>query len=141
MQQTETYKLSLIEIDDTFSPDPLNQNTLKVEGALSAEAAQRASGDAALGSRLTALEGHRIAVGVYTGTAVGNDSVTCSHVKLGFTPTIVIVQDSNGYTNMGAKGCSLCAVEIEEGGFKARNSAGTGHFNYDKRAYSYCAIL
>lgn len=39
MQQTTTYKLNLIETDDVFSPEPLNQNTQKVEAVL-ADAAQ-----------------------------------------------------------------------------------------------------
>ena len=39
MQQTTTYKLNLIETDDVFSPEPLNQNTQKVEAALSDAAA------------------------------------------------------------------------------------------------------
>ena len=54
MQQTTTYKLNLIETDDVFSPEPLNQNTQKVEAALSdaaaalaAESRARQSADAA----------------------------------------------------------------------------------------------
>ena len=43
MQQTTTYKLNLIETDDVFSPEPLNQNTRKVEAALSDAAAALAS--------------------------------------------------------------------------------------------------
>lgn len=35
MQQTGTYKLNLIETSDTFSPNPLNENTEKLEKALS----------------------------------------------------------------------------------------------------------
>jgi len=41
MQQTKTYKLNLIETSDTFSPDPLNENTEKLEAEVSAEAAAR----------------------------------------------------------------------------------------------------
>lgn len=54
MQQTTTYKLNLIETDDVFSPEPLNQNTQKVEAvladaaqALADETAARQSADAA----------------------------------------------------------------------------------------------
>lgn len=43
MQQTTTYKLNLIETDDVFSPEPLNQNTQKVEAALSDAAAALAA--------------------------------------------------------------------------------------------------
>lgn len=39
MQQTDKYKLNLIEKTDTFSPDALNENMEKVEGSITAEAA------------------------------------------------------------------------------------------------------
>ena len=35
MQQTEKYKLNLIESSDPFLPDGLNQNTLKLEEVVS----------------------------------------------------------------------------------------------------------
>ena len=47
MQQTQTYKLNLIETSDTFSPAPLNENMEKVEAGISAEAAARAAETAA----------------------------------------------------------------------------------------------
>ena len=47
MQQTTTYKLNLIETSDAFSPEPLNQNTRKVETALADGAAALAEETAA----------------------------------------------------------------------------------------------
>ena len=47
MQQTTTYKLNLIETDDVFSPEPLNQNARKVETALADGAAALAEETAA----------------------------------------------------------------------------------------------
>ena len=44
MQQTETYKLNLIETSDTFSPAPLNENAQKLESALTAARAEAAAG-------------------------------------------------------------------------------------------------
>ena len=35
MQQTETYKLNLIETSDPFSPQALNENTQKLEEVVS----------------------------------------------------------------------------------------------------------
>ena len=63
MQQTKTYKLNLIETSDTFSPDPLNENTEKLEAEVSAEAAARQSSDAALEARVTVLEARRFVAG------------------------------------------------------------------------------
>ena len=48
MQQTETYKLNLIETSDTFSPAPLNENAQKLESALTAARAEEAAARAAL---------------------------------------------------------------------------------------------
>lgn len=47
MQQTNRYKLNLIDKADTFSPDPLNENTEKLEAQLAAEAQARAAADSA----------------------------------------------------------------------------------------------
>ena len=51
MQQTEKYQFNLIERDDDFSPDPLNENMEKAEAALTD-----------LSARV------RIVAGTYTGT-------------------------------------------------------------------------
>ena len=93
MQQTETYKLNLIETSDTFSPDPLNQNTQKIEEVMSAETAQRAAETAALDNRVTALELHKVAVGTYTGNATTTSKTQT--ISLGFAPRVVLVQRPN----------------------------------------------
>ena len=54
MQQTTTYKLNLIEMDDVFSPEPLNQNARKVETALADGAAALAAETAARKSAVAA---------------------------------------------------------------------------------------
>ena len=96
MQQTKTYKLNLIETSDTFSPDPLNENTEKLEAEVSAEAAARAAGDAALDQRVTVLEGHKIVSGIYIG-----DDANQRVFPLGFTPKIVLVQYGGNVPVMG----------------------------------------
>ena len=99
MQQTNKYKLNLIEKDDTFSPDPLNDNMEKVEGALkaetgarqaadAAEAQARADADAALDRRIQTIEAHKIVFG-----SANNTSTTAN---LGFTPLLLYVTNGNG---------------------------------------------
>ena len=99
MQQTNKYKLNLIEKDDTFSPDPLNDNMEKVERALereaaarqaadAAEAQARADADAALDRRIQTIEAHKIVFG-----SANNTSTTAN---LGFTPLLLYVTNGNG---------------------------------------------
>ncbi len=99
MQQTNKYKLNLIEKDDTFSPDPLNDNMEKVERALEREAAARqaadateaqarADADAALDRRIQTIEAHKIVFG-----SANNTSTTAN---LGFTPLLLYVTNGNG---------------------------------------------
>ena len=56
MQQTETYKLNLIETSDPFSPEPLNKNMEAVEAQLAAVCGEFAAADAGLSAQLAALD-------------------------------------------------------------------------------------
>ena len=102
MQQTNKYKLNLIEKDDTFSPDPLNDNMEKVERALEAEAA-------ALDQRLQAIEAHKIVFG-----SAGNGSTTAN---LGFTPLLLYVTGMNGAIWIHKDYHPYSGLYIVEGGF------------------------
>ena len=83
MQQTEKYKLNLIESSDPFLPDGLNANTQKIEDVL----AEKMEGPVTdLAQRVTALEAHRFFVGTYTGTGVNG-----AFIELGFTPIAIFV--------------------------------------------------
>lgn len=119
MQHTEKYKLDLIEKDDTFSPDPLNENMKKVEGALKAEAAARtaadaaeararAGADAALDRRVSVLELHRCVTGVHAGSGF---------VDLGFTPLAVFAISSHGNAFV-VREQEMSGLKIVEGGFE-----------------------
>ncbi len=82
MQQTEKYKLDLIETTDPFSPDALNANTRQVEEVLA-----RADGElAALDQRVIKLENCRIMMGNYIG-----DNEADRLIDLGERPAAVVV--------------------------------------------------
>lgn len=89
MQQTEKYKLNLVERDDVFSPDPLNENMEKVERALESEAAARAAADAALDQRLQVFEARHVAIGTYAPALEPLD------IDLGFEPKAVLFLATN----------------------------------------------
>lgn len=155
MQQTAKYKLNLIEKSDTFSPDPLNQNTQKVENALSAATAHADAGDkaeaaarAALAQRVTALEAHKMVVGTYTGNGSTTDGQT---INLGFTPAAVLLCTyATGKFHMlteenpiivNSMGTILHYVEIVEGGFWTRTGDPFGIWNAKDAKYHFIALV
>ncbi|MDE6260550.1 MAG: hypothetical protein K2M42_06775 [Oscillospiraceae bacterium] len=87
MQQTKTYQLNKIDMDDTFSTAPLNENMDKLETALSLM--EGANG--ALGRRIAALEKLKIAVGSYTGSGSAESPAA---VQVGFRPKAVLIQEA-----------------------------------------------
>jgi len=110
MQHTISLNLNLIEKDDTFSPDPLNENAEWSENAgyltgvaVRAEAHARdalAERVTALNQRVTVLEAKKIVAGTYSGT--GKEQT----ISLGFTPFAAMIcspSASQGY-------CDLLAV-------------------------------
>lgn len=125
MQQTEKYKLNLVERDDVFSPDPLNENMEKVEGALEAARAE----DAALDQRLAVLEARRIVTGTYR-----PESSQGNMIQLGFAPKMVIVICSSriGYCIEG----SSQYVSLREDGFYVGSD-----LSHTSITYGFLAIL
>lgn len=136
MQQTQTYKLNLIETSDTFSPAPLNENMEKVEAQFSAEAAARQSGDAALSQRVTVLEGRKIVAGTYTGDGINEGQF----INLGFTPIAVFVQCTVGAW-LGVAAIPKRPVAIKSGGFTASAGGGGLEMNGNGVVYGFLAIL
>ena len=135
MQQTDTYQLNLIETSDNFSPEPLNQNTQKLEQALSAETAQRTAADAALDSRVTALELHKIAYGTYTGNRINRT------FQVGFTPqAVLIICERNSLCGLAYTGqpSTAPAISIITGGFSVASSASV---NSTSLEYQYMAFM
>ncbi len=80
MQQTETYKLNLIESSDPFSPQALNENTQKLEEVVSEKLGE-------MDQRVTVLEAHKFACGSFQ-TPSDNGPLV---VELGFTPKAVFI--------------------------------------------------
>lgn len=70
MRQTEKYQFNLIDPEDKFLPDPLNENTEKTEAALNSCA--------------------RIAFGTYVGTGTFGKETPCT-LTFDFEPKLVMV--------------------------------------------------
>ena len=74
MQQTETYKLNLMEGSDTFSPQPINENMEKLEAALE--------------------DRPKVALGSYVGSGIyGVNSPNT--LTFGFEPKLLVVSSGN----------------------------------------------
>lgn len=82
MQQTETYKLNLIETSDPFSPQALNENTQKLEEVVED-----------MDRRIQVFEAQKIVVGSYT-TSVGYNF----SYDLGFHPKLVLISAAGSLT-------------------------------------------
>ena len=93
MQQTEKYKLNLIESSDPFLPEGLNQNTQKIENAMAAHEAKLDGQVSAIVQNL-GIHGHnaRIAWGSYTGTGISGQDKP-SVFSFGFAPVVMWVND------------------------------------------------
>ena len=98
MQQTETYKLNLIESDDPFSPEALNDNARTVEAALvaKADAAQLARVEGSVETVSTAVP--KFACGSYSG-----DSTKNRKIELGFMPKMVYLGGFMGFCKQSSK--------------------------------------
>ncbi|MCI8699145.1 MAG: hypothetical protein HFF29_08595 [Oscillospiraceae bacterium] len=136
MQQTNKYKLNLIEKTDTFSPDPLNDNMEKVERALEAETAGRSAADAALDRRLQVFEAHHVAVGTYTPQ---KDKVT--NVDIGFSPSMILIHALGTTDTCGVlmAGHDHPNGKITSNGFQIGAAGSGGNINYFYM-YAYIAF-
>ena len=145
MQQTNKYKLNLIEKDDTFSPDPLNDNMEKVEGALegvtvhadagdAAEAQARADADADLDQRIQVFEAHHVAVGTYT-----PQKNTVTNVDIGFSPSLILIHALGTTDTCGVlmAGYNHPNGKITSNGFQVDAAGAGGNINY---YYNYVYI-
>lgn len=124
MQQTDNYKLNLIETSDTFSPNPLNDNMEKVEAAMDG-----------LDQRIAAIEIHQLKVGTYS----AQDNLI---VNVGFRPKFVIIHATNNTSFSGL----LAPTEfsqpgfITDTGFQLRYSGDNIAINRTNYSYIYIAF-
>ena len=133
MQQTQTYKLNLLETSDAFSPSPLNENMEKVETKLAALDGTAADHE----TRITALEVKKMVVGTYAGN--GSYGKGSQGIELGFSPLALIVCGYN-YTSVALRGSPNSQLEITETGFVAHNGSNGMHFNNYPSIYNYIAF-
>ena len=135
MQQTERYKLNLIESSDPFLPDALNANTQRIEDVLIDKMEGTLN---AFDSRVAALEAHKFYVGTYTG-----DGARPQVIDLGHTPVAVCMTniDSNGYTALWTFTGGACSfLSIVEGGFQV-SSGYMFDLNVANRTYYFFAFV
>ena len=131
MQQTEKYKLNLIESSDPFLPEGLNANTRKIEEVLKG---MEDGPLAEMDGRVTALEAHKF----YVGTYIGNGP-TPRIVDLGFTPMAVCVGavSSSDHAHWAFTGASeSTTLSIVEGGFQVGNTV-MSSLNGNGQVYSF----
>ena len=131
MQQTEKYKLNLIEAGDPFSPTPLNVNAQATEDGL-----------AALDGRVAVLEAKKLVIGSFTGNG------STQTIELGFTPFFVLVYNFNVGSNHAFatpdraasgtdNGYHRDCLRVVEGGFFIRLASS---MNTSGTSYNYLAI-
>ena len=152
MQQTQKYKLNLIESSDPFMPEGLNQNTQKVEEVLAAQEAANdqkvaavagqvtalgAASDqklAEMNQRVTVLEGHRCFVGSYVGDGTNN-----RFINLGVTPLAVIIPGMCDNPFLLGKGLINNGHGIVDNGFVVSNN-GSYSPNYPRGDYMFLVL-
>ena len=77
MQQTNTYQLNLVESTDTFSPQPINENTEAIDALFKTQ-------------QLSIEACAKMAVGSYTGTGTSGAAAP-NTLTFGFTPKVLLV--------------------------------------------------
>lgn len=105
MQQTETYKLNLIDTSDSFSPQPINENMETLETALGG--LQSAVDAAVSGSA-------KIATGSYTGSDTFGKSKP-NKLSFAFKPQILLILRSTSALH-STYGASLMLIRPNAAG-------------------------
>ena len=136
MQQTEKYKLNLIESSDPFLPEGLNQNTQKVEDAMIAHEEKVKGSLDAFGARVTALEARRFFVGTYTGTGEPT-------VDLGFTPLAILVffGDPTRFYFTCAGASESSSLSIMENGIRGGSCGAMSNLSTKGSVYTFLAFV
>ena len=110
MQQTEKYKLNLIESSDPFLPDALNANTQRLEEVVSGHLED-------MDQRVTVLEAKQFAYGSFRVPSMG----AATDVPLPFKPVAVLVVESEYNSWLSVQGAeSGVGPHLQEHGFQAQ---------------------
>lgn len=131
MQQTEKYKLNLIESSDPFLPDGLNQNTLRLEQVVSQHLED-------MDQRVTVLEARHFAYGSYPGThSPSSAQFTTQFIPLPFKPKAVFTDvpapyNTNEYSafSVDLEGGEHPYLQLLDNGFMVKgrpNNIGINH--------------
>lgn len=130
MKQTKNHKLNLIEMSDTFSTGPLNENMEAIDGALKAASDTAA----AISSRVVALEAKHIVVGTYRGPSTGStNGIT---ITLGFKPRAVMIGgEVNGLIVNAIGDVNGGSASLTDDGFRV-----VGMYASANRSYNYIAF-
>ena len=144
MQQTETYKLNLIDADDPFSPEALNKNAETLEEQLArvdaAAAAEKSRVDAALSARAAQTEIARLEsrLAQVDGEAArcqilaysGNGASTITHT-FAFPPKVVII-----WCGGNLAGGILCMARGQQIGIRSKYTSTSDYINIKWDEYS-----
>ena len=143
MQQTEKYKLNLIESSDPFLPEGLNANTQKVEDVLAAREALSDEKLAEMDSRVTVLEGHKLAFGTYKGEVYAHVT-QAQTIHVGFDPAAVFLQGGNTSLFLAWREMDYSSpystFSFVKGGFEVRSIANSASLNAKDSTYIYLAL-
>jgi len=104
MQQTQTYKLNLVEPSDPFTPDALNRNTQKIEDAMVIHEGVVDKRMDGLEDRIVVLEAKHIA---YGSGQMGVQNGASWIYNLGFAPKVIVYRKNGG--------AMICAREQGDG--------------------------
>ena len=124
MQQTEKYKLNLIEPSDPFLPDALNANTQRLEDVL----IDRMEGSLdAMSQRVAALESVKHAYG--SSDAATSETDRSFYIRTGFQTRMVLLSGAGTafYTDLDPY---RSTVQFLSDGFTVEKNASFSSFRY-----------
>ena len=130
MQQTKNHKLKLIEMSDTFSTGPLNENMETIDAALKAAS----DTTSAISQRVGTLEAKHIAIGTYRGQE------SAFSINVGFAPKAVFIGGNASTLIVGAiaDGMGGSLASLTSTGFTVKGGSST--YGVNNKNYNYVAI-
>ena len=142
MQQTEKLKLNLIDRDDPFTPDQLNENTKEMEKVLVEQREMLAEELADMGKTLMGGLASKGTCTAYEGSYKG-DGITGRTIELGFAPKLLLMFASglnlvshNWSYRMSGSNLYDSGIRLTATGFRITNSTQ----NQEGLTFSYVAF-